>query len=338
MPSLLVPAIAASLMLAAASTAAPSPAQSEDARLLPYARPGLQVDIGGRRINLHCAGSGGPIVILISGLSSWSPVWYKAQPELAKRTRVCTFDRAAYGFSDPAPRPQVLSDVPDDLHAALKAARLPGPYVLVGHSLGGQEARMFAERWPREVAGMVLVDASPAAESLSELGLPGYDASQRPEAGAVKTLECLLQAARGIDPSSVAYQPCVTALPGDTPAAFRQVWPRFFTADYAAAQISLMSSTFSHRYDSADRIDLGDKPLVVLSADVGTGWSGPSGVFWRSYRDQWFARHETLTRLSSRGVHRMVEGAGHQIQLDKPQAVIDAVDEVLGALASSGGR
>jgi pimeloyl-ACP methyl ester carboxylesterase len=126
-------------------------AAAEDARMLPYAAPDRLVDIGGRRIHLHCMGSGGPTVILMSGISSWSPVWHKTHAEIAKRTQVCTFDRAAYGFSDPAPAPQVLTDVVEDLRAALRAAALPGPYVLVGHSLGGLEARLYAGRWPDEI-------------------------------------------------------------------------------------------------------------------------------------------------------------------------------------------
>src|SRR6516225_10965643 len=83
-----------------------TPTSAEDQRFLPYVQPGQLVDIGGRRINLHCAGSGSPTVILMAGLFSWSVVWYKTQPVIAQRTRVCAFDRASYGFSDPAPRPQ----------------------------------------------------------------------------------------------------------------------------------------------------------------------------------------------------------------------------------------
>jgi pimeloyl-ACP methyl ester carboxylesterase len=154
----------------------PAPAVVEDKRLLPYVRPGQLVDIGGRRINLLCSGTGGSTVILMAGSASWSFTWYKTQPEIAKRARVCAFDRAGYGFSAPAPQPQILPDTVSDLHAALKAADIPGPYVLVGHSLGGLEARLFAQRWPQEVAGMVLVDSSPAAEALIEVNQPYYDA------------------------------------------------------------------------------------------------------------------------------------------------------------------
>ena len=86
---------------------APAPPVTEDQRFLPYAQPGQLIDIGGRHINMHCAGTGTPTVILMAGLFSWSVVWYKTEPVIAQKTRVCAFDRASYGFSDPAPRPQL---------------------------------------------------------------------------------------------------------------------------------------------------------------------------------------------------------------------------------------
>jgi pimeloyl-ACP methyl ester carboxylesterase len=251
---------------------------AEDSRLLRYLEPGQLVDIGGRRINLDCTGSGTPTVVLMAGISSWSPVWYKTQPVIAQTTRVCAFDRASFGFSDPAPRPQVLSDTVNDLHAALTAAALPGPYVLVGHSLGGVEARLYAQRWPRDVAGMILLDTSPAGELLIEADQPGLAADESIESYVSDELYCTMLAAQGpLERSSPAYKDCSKTLPSDTPAAFREAWPRFFTASY----------------------------------------------------------HQALARLSSRGLYRLIEGSGHGIQLDKPQAVIDAVNDVLRQLRSA---
>src|SRR5271156_3104420 len=338
-------ALAAGLLLCIGDIALaqpnPSPTTAEDTRLLPYVKPGQLVDIGGRRINLQCAGSGGPTVILMAGSSSWSFVWYLTQPEMAKRARVCAFDRSGFGFSDPAPQPPILSDTVNDLHAALQAAHVAGPYVLVGHSLGGLEARLFAQRWPQEVAGMVLVDTSPAAEFLIEVNLPGFDEAEGFEAFTTGMLRCASLEAHGpLDPSNAEYAHCsLGPLPADTPAALRRMWPSFFTTDYWIARFSQLSSLWTHRYDSVDHLDLGDRPLVVLSADDSWGLSdGPAKTFWRNYRKQWFAQHEALAHLSSRGVHRVIEASGHEIQLDKPQAVIDAVDEVLAALDSPGQR
>ena len=313
-----------------------APAMAEDKRLLPYVEPGQQVDIGGRRINLHCTGvAGGPTVILMAGLFSWSVVWYKTQPVIAQKSRVCAFDRAGYGFSDPGPRPQILSDVVDDLHAALNAGSIPGPYVLVGHSLGGIEARLYAQRWPKEVVGMVLVDTSPAGEGLIDENQPGFDEMAGRESYAADMLHCAFLVASGpLDPSRPEYKGCSAALPSDTPAAFRTIAPQFFTAYYFTDKVSLMSSVYTHRYDSVDHRRLGAMPLVVLSADYSWGRAGtPVGVWYhRSYSKVWNARHEALAHLSSRGVHRIINGSPHEIQLEKPQAVIDAVDEVLRKL------
>jgi pimeloyl-ACP methyl ester carboxylesterase len=118
-----------------------------------------------------------------------------------------------------------------------------------------------------------------------------------------------------------------------TPAAFRKTWPQFFTAAYAADKVSRISSLYTRRYDSVDNRRLGAMPLVVLSAEYSFNVDTPAGVrFWQAYKKDWYARHEALAHLSSRGVHRITKGSGHAIQLDKPQAVIDAVDEVLREL------
>ena len=308
--------------------------KAEDERILPYVQSGQLIDVGGRHINMYCVGTGSPTVVLMAGIFSWSVVWYKTQPVIAQKTRVCAFDRAAYGFSDPAPQPQIISEVVEDLHKALHAGPIPGPYVLVGHSLGGVEARVYAQRWPEDVVGMVLVDTSPAGEGLKDENIPGYDEVAGREGYAAAMLHCAFLAAHGtLEPSNSEFTDCTATLPSDTPAAFRKIWPRFFTADYYDDKVSLMSSLYTHRYDSADKHHLGSIPLVVLTAEHDFIDNTPSGIrFSHAFSKYRFAQHEALARLSTRGAHRMIKGSGHQIQLDQPQAVIDAVDEVLSQL------
>ena len=310
----------------------PAPAMAEDQRILPYAKPDQLVDIGGRRINLHCVGTGGPTVVLMAGIFSWSLIWYKTQPVIAQKTRVCAFDRAAYGFSDPASQPQIISEVVEDLHTALNAGAIPGPYVLVGHSLGGLEARIYAQRWPKEVAGMILVDTSPAAEGLIDETQPDFDEAAGREKYTSYMIHCAFLAMRGpFEPSSLEFKACSSAnLPSDTPAEFRKIWPQFFTADYFSAKASLMSGLYTHVYDGADHNRLGSMPMVVLSIERPWDIDTPAGArLVRSYGKFWNDLHQDLARLSSRGVHRIIKGSGHDIQLDNPQAVIDAVNEVL---------
>ena len=122
------------------------------------------VDVGGgRRLHITCSGmnaAGTPTVILESGFANPSSVWNRVQPEVAKFARVCSYDRAGMGTSDPVPAPRTIVQVTEDLHTLTANAKIPGPYILVGHSLGGMLVRLYASYYPAEVVGMVLVDST----------------------------------------------------------------------------------------------------------------------------------------------------------------------------------
>lgn len=182
---------------------------------------------------------------------------------------------------------------------------------------------------------MVLVDSPAAGEMLLEANLPDFDEAEGLESYSADMLHCALLSAHGpLEPSRPEYKDCssVGSLPSDTPAAFRKIWPQFFTADYFADKVSLMSSVYTHRYDSVDHLRLGSMPLVVLTAKNTFG-DTPAGIrYTQTFLKFWLAHHEALAHLSSRGVHRFIEGSGHEIQLDRPQAVIDAVDDVLSQI------
>ena len=124
-----------------------------------YTRPGTLVPADGTRLNLYCMGSGSPAVVFDSGWEDWAPVWTIVQPEVAKWTRACSYDRAGAGFSDPGPMPRTSVRIADELRSALHNAGIEGPYILVGHAFGGDNVRTFAARYPAEVAGLVLVEA-----------------------------------------------------------------------------------------------------------------------------------------------------------------------------------
>src|SRR5215210_2814868 len=119
----------------------------------------MLVDIGGRRLYITCTGEGSPTVILEHGMATESGSWAQVQQAVARFTRVCAYDRAGRGKSDPAPKPRTSEDMVADLHTLLANAYLPGPYILVGNSLGGFNARLYAHKYPGEVAGLVLVDS-----------------------------------------------------------------------------------------------------------------------------------------------------------------------------------
>ena len=124
-----------------------------------YPPLGQMVDVGNHRLHLHCVGKGSPTVIFEGGKGGTTLDWTLVQPQLANQTRVCAYDRAGTGWSEPGPLPRTPEQVVTELHTLLQSAGEAGPYLLAAHSLGGRYVRLFAERYPDEVVGMVLVDA-----------------------------------------------------------------------------------------------------------------------------------------------------------------------------------
>src|SRR6202050_3941964 len=124
-----------------------------------YAQPGQLVDAGGFRLNLYCMGSGSPTVVFDSGWEDWAPAWSTVQPQIAKWTRACSYDRAGAGFSDPGPMPRTSVRIAGELHTSLHRAHIAGPYILVGNAFGGDNMRTFADLYMDEVAGLVMDDA-----------------------------------------------------------------------------------------------------------------------------------------------------------------------------------
>lgn len=132
-------------------------AEAADAKA--YPPPGQLVDVGGHRLHINCVGMGSPTVVIEAGLGDWSTGWDVVQQGAAKATRVCTYDRAGWGWSEAGPLPRDAAQSAKELHTLLQNANIPGPYVMVGHSLGGLVVRVFANEYASEVAGVVLIDS-----------------------------------------------------------------------------------------------------------------------------------------------------------------------------------
>jgi pimeloyl-ACP methyl ester carboxylesterase len=118
------------------------------------------VDVGGYMMHINCIGQASPTIILEAGMGDFSLIWAYVQPEVARFTRVCSYDRAGYGWSETSPFPRTANTMMEELHTLLANANIQGPYVLVGHSMGGMLVRAYAHNYPDEVAGMVLVDSA----------------------------------------------------------------------------------------------------------------------------------------------------------------------------------
>jgi hypothetical protein len=149
---------AVAVLLAATGAFYQSLSERRERRAHP--RPGQLIDIGGYKLHINCTGQGSPAVILDSGLGDTHISWRKVQPPIAQFTRVCSYDRAGLGYSESSPRSSTSQDFAEELHTLLHNAGISPPYILVGHSMGGFDVRLFASLYRSEVAGMVLVDSS----------------------------------------------------------------------------------------------------------------------------------------------------------------------------------
>lgn len=225
--------------------------------------PGQLVDVGGHRLHLRCAGSGTPTVLLESALGETGGYWGWISPAIASDTRVCVYDRAGRGWSDPASLPQDGVAVATDLHNLLDRAQVPGPFLLVGHSSGAQYVRIFAGRYPEQVAGMVLLDGQPA-EAFD--GLPSYPAFY----SAFHRIYAVLPTLARLGVGRVLVQADL-----DLPAAARDV-QRVHHA--SARHYRSLRDEFEELPTALAQArsfqSLGDRPLVVVTAsqDPQAGW------------------------------------------------------------------
>ena len=291
-----------------------------------YLRAQQRVDIGGRRLNLVCIGQGTPTVIFDSGLGDWSFSWSLVQPQIGKLTRTCSYDRAGLGFSDPAVRPSTSANMVDDLHRLLRAAAIAPPYMLVGHSLGGLNMQLFAARHASEVAGMVLVDAS-HEETIARIDAATHGAQTRhwrlqaahdAACAARVTAEMGTADFRGacIEPDDARFS---KALNQTRVAVARH--PAFQQAQLSEARHYLDGVSFAQVRAAHRQLDA--LPLVVLTSGRTIAEAGP----------EWLTLQKELAGLSRSGTQRTVAGAGHYLQLDAPEAVIDAIGNLLKMLA-----
>lgn len=315
----------------------------------PYLQPQRMVDVGGHRLNLYCTGHGSPAVIFDAGqgYSSWS--WYKVQPKVAKFTTACSYDRAGMGFSDGGPLPRDAKNTVSDLHALLHNAGIKPPYVLVAHSIAGLYAPLFADIYPQEVAGMVLVDPSFPYESKAfDALVPAMKTMDAEGAAAAQT--CYQAALHGkltLQNGSAAYAPCGfpphiadalkaqcaqngTAFCRMMQTQYKQLTRPPFWSTFASEGQSENAS--DSREDVASQRSYGAMPLVVLTAANDTGGSPFPPALTKAFNRVLVAGHEAIARHSSVGVNFIVHRSGHFIQEDRPAAVVSAIYEVLSQI------
>lgn len=286
-----------------------------------HAPPGKLVSVGTHRLHLNCQGSGQPLVLLESGLSGWSQDWALVQPELAKLTTVCSYDRAGYAWSDDAPEPRTGLLAVQDLRTMLRAAGLQGPMVVVGHSWGGMLAQMLAQTNSEEVAGLVLVDALHHDQT----------ASMDPDVHArySRNMRFLTGSATWLAPlglTRLAGMPASVVL--DKLPASEQV---------SARALAMQSKNYRALYTEYMGIDpalavarslppVPAVPTIVLSTHALSEF--PPGWELDYMRQHWIAGQRALARETA-AKHVVVADAGHYLQLERAELVIASVQEVL---------
>jgi pimeloyl-ACP methyl ester carboxylesterase len=260
-----------------------------------YVAPRQLVDVGGHRLHLHCAGSGTPTVVLESGLGETGAYWAWISTALAPDTQVCVYDRAGRGWSDPASAEQDGVAVTTDLRTLLDRAHVPGPFVLVGHSSGAAYVRIFAGRYPEQVAGMVLLDAQPT-EAFE--GLPTYPAFY----SAFRRMSALLPSlarlgvGRLVPPDHALTESArdIQHLHHASPRLYRSLRDEFAELPTSLAQ----ARSFQN---------LGDRPLVVVTAT-------------RDALAGWLPLQDRMARLSTNSSHRLVPYTHDALVTDRTAA------------------
>jgi pimeloyl-ACP methyl ester carboxylesterase len=265
---------------------------------------GQLYDVGGRELYLECTGTGSPTVVLNSGAGEHTPSWAWIAPAVAQDTRVCSYDRAGLGWSDPAPHPQDAVDLAEDLHTLLAAADVPGPYVLAGHSVGGVYDLVFADRYPADVAGVVLVDSS----SPAQFSLPGYAG----EYELYRRISALYPSLARLGLGPIAFGGGFAGLPPGSRDAERALGAS--AADLRGQRDEWSQLPVVFRQASAGT-DLGGKPLLVLTAGQG-------------HDPSWFPAQDALAALSPDSAHRTVGGASHMDLLQDEHAAAAAAQGI----------
>ena len=276
------------------------------------AMPGQMVDVGGHRLYMHCTGSGSPTVVLVSGLAETSVYWGGwIAPAIARNTTVCAYDRAGQGWSDPPASPQDGVAVATDLHTLLYRAQIPGPYVLVGHSTGGAYIRVFAARYPDQIAGMVFLDSQP---NEAFTGLPDFPSQY----STIRRASALFPSLARLGVFRLANQFAPDPLPIPTRDEERAV---ISTANLNRIQRDEFAELPMTLTEAAALTTLGDRPLIVVTAVKGA-------------QTGWLPLQDRMAGLSTNSAHRVLADTDHPGLIHDGVGAAQASQAILDVVAS----
>ena len=258
------------------------------------------IDIGTHSLHIRCTGQGRPVVVVDTGAGDTSARWTAIQAQIAQITRVCTYDRAGYGSSEPGPLPRHSRQIADELQMLLDKAKVPGPYLLVGHSLGAINMQVFADRYPDQVAGLILLDPPPVPFITGQAFPELYQMFE----GQTIEFQNMVEAARkSTDAEAQAKASYWEAVASEHGALIKE----------SAAQVVAIAS-FS------------DLPLVV----IGSGVPNPGfGAAAEDFQQFWIEQSRELATNSTNGKFVLAQESRHHIHEDAPDVVLDAIREMV---------
>jgi pimeloyl-ACP methyl ester carboxylesterase len=293
----------------------------------------LGAEFSGVSLNLNCVGEGTPTVVLDSGLGVPAAGWDLVMPDVAKFARVCSYDRAGYGWSSAGPMPRTSEQIVKELHALLASSGEKGPYVLVGHSFGGFNVRVYADKYPADVTGLVLVDTS--HENQNQMMPPSLKKLTNDQIAQ-------LDGQRRLMPILIFFG--IARLTGNDGGDSKLSKEFRDKMNYLQLQTKFIDAAFSEIKsfaESAEEVrrsgNLGDRPLVVLTAgkdlDAKDLPKGVSVEEMREFRKTWVNDLQVRqVKLSTRGKQVVVPDSTHMIPMERPDTVVTAIREVCDAV------
>jgi pimeloyl-ACP methyl ester carboxylesterase len=289
---------------------------------------GKLVDVEGLQLHLLTAGQGSPTVVFEAGGLGWSLDWYLVFTQVAKFTRTCAYDRAGFGWSGPGPLPRTAGQIVDELHSLLHTAGIQPPYVMVGASFGGHTARLFAHRYPTEVAGIVLVDAR--HPDLDAKMPPSWRRLQKSGQG---MCQFMLLASRlgllnllGKLAGEKAYPPVLNKLPEAMRLVYLAVGyqPKFFQANLDELAAVAESDQQLRAVGS-----LGSLPLEVIRHGIPSMFKSLPSAQAEQAERVWQDLQVALSQSSTAGRILVAKRSGHNIPVDQPELIVEAIKYVV---------
>lgn len=293
-----------------------------------YPPPGQTVDIGGHRLHLYCLGTGTPTVILEAAAPGWSLSWSNVQPQLARTTRVCAYDRAGLGWSERGPLPRSGQRMAQELHRLLERADIRGPYVLVGHSLGGLLTRLYQHDYPHDVVGMVLVDAGHESE-MRQAEFRLFASAGTSMLRVIRALTML-----GVTRLMASADQLPQLLSQQEEKVSVAIRPMLRAGWLRTGYYSTLTDENDGSIDTLEQVrrsgSLGDLPLVVITATGPVWWPEmPGQVNPAKFRKMWLELQQNLTTLSTNSRQVFADQSSHFIPFDQPELVTTAVRQLI---------